>query len=112
MIHILHYEGVNFKIKDSKSEVKIVHHDRHSAVVDNELDISCTQPQVLVPYIVTTNISDFDESSACENDDDSEISSCTDEDINPDNHEDLEPVNRPTRQRRMRQLPNTIPWHA
>lgn len=31
--------GVNFKIKNSKSEVKIVHHDRLSAVVENELDL-------------------------------------------------------------------------
>ena len=100
--------GVNFEIANSKKEVKIVHHDRLSPVVDNGF-----KKEIPTDPIDGSDIVSAESDNLFSSDSDSEYSvSTTDESVRDDdqNHEETPEREQPRRERRFRYLPDTIPW--
>lgn len=107
--------GVNFQIKNTRNETKVVHHDRLSPVTTNEFPLE----EIGRP---SHHSNSNDESSSCSDQFSSDDSASSDSDSSySDSAEDSDVEvnpnpdrNRtyPTRIRRARQIPGGIPWTA
>ena len=113
--------GVNFEIENHRGERKIVHHDRLSPVVGDEVP----RKSSIQSYQQSSDTSSCD---ASEDSSDESYSTCSTasaresieerdrgnmEERDRDNNEDILPDRgRPQRARTIRQIPGTIPWDA
>ena len=100
--------GVNFEIENSKKEVKIVHHDRLSPVVDNGIKNERVPRSRTGSNIVSTE-SDYESPS----DSDSEYSISTNDEVVQDHdqgHQGTPERVQTRRNSRFPHIPDTIPW--
>lgn len=96
--------GVNFQIENSRKEQKIVHHDRLLPVVDNGF---ANKP---IPNVSSDKDPESSDEEVSEDSDYSYSDSESSADGEVENQELTR--ERPIRQRRQRQFPDTIPWDS
>ena len=100
--------GVNFRIENSRKEQKVVHHDRLLPFIERDTDLQSEDE------LIEHDIPEDERSVASESLSDSSGSDYEEErpeDPNPQLQEDNAPQrNYPRRNRRVRTLPDTIPW--
>ena len=102
--------GVNFKIENSRKEQKVVHHNRLLPFIErdaellsdeepNHIDLSDEEPSVVSELSSESSASDYEEDLQDE--------------LNQQLQEDIVPRrNYPRRDRRVRELPDAIPWNV
>ena len=100
--------GVNFRIENSRKEQKVVHHDRLLPFIERDTDLQSDDE------LIEHDIPEDERSVASESLSDSSGSDYEEtrpEDPNPQLQEDNAPQkNYPRRNKRVRTLPDTIPW--
>ena len=100
--------GVNFKIENSRKEQKVVHHDRLLPFIERDAELlSDEEPdQIDLPEEELSVVSEASSESSG-----SDYEADLENELNQQLHEDIVPLrNYPRRDRRLREVPDAIPW--